>query len=713
MEGEQQQEMAAEPAPSPEAQGDGPKEAVGIASNISDADALKILLEMKMKRRKQKPSLPSTVTELSTEEGSKVYVVGTAHFSDSSKRDVVKTIQEVQPDVVVVELCQYRVSMLKMDEKTLLKEAKEINLEKLQQAIKQNGVMSGLMQMLLLKVSAHITEQLGMAPGGEFREAFKEASKVPFCKFHLGDRPIPVTFKRAIAALSFWQKVKLAWGLCFLSDPIRQADGRKVLRSSIREFLCSEAMFHLGIPTTRAGTCVTSDSEVIRDIFYDGNPKKERCTIVLRIAPTFIRFGSFEIFKATDEYTGRKGPSVDRNDIRIQMLDYVISTFYPEILQAHSHNNVQRNAAFFREVTRRTARMVAEWQCVGFCHGVLNTDNMSIVGLTIDYGPFGFMDRYDPEHICNGSDNSGRYAYNKQPEICKWNLGKLAEALVPELPLEISIPILEEEYEAEFERHYLQTMRKKLGLIQLRLDDDNKLVSDLLETMRVTGADFTNTFRLLSSFPADSDPLKLEEFLDKISKQCASLEELKVAYKPQMDPRQLSMMLMLAQSNPQLFALIGTKSNINKELERIEQFSKLQQLTASELVSRNKGHWKDWLQNYRVRLEKEMEQFGNSDNWSAEHVKIMNSNNPKYILRNYIAQNAIEAAENGDFMEVRKVLRLLEKPYEEDLECYNEATEGPEVEEVGAAAAECSSASRRRVPYSSKPPLWASELCVT
>ncbi|CAI5785317.1 Selenoprotein O [Podarcis lilfordi] len=493
----------------------------------------------------------------------------------------------------------------------------------------------------------------------------------------------------------------------------RQADGRKVLRSSIREFLCSEAMFHLGIPTTRAGTCVTSDSEVIRDIFYDGNPKKERCTIVLRIAPTFIRFGSFEIFKATDEYTGRKGPSVDRNDIRIQMLDYVISTFYPEILQAHSENNVQRNAAFFREVTRRTARMVAEWQCVGFCHGVLNTDNMSIVGLTIDYGPFGFMDRYDPEHICNGSDNAGRYAYNKQPEICKWNLGKLAEALVPELPLEISLPILEEEYEAEFERHYLQTMRKKLGLIQLRLDDDNKLVSDLLETMRVTGADFTNTFRLLSSFPADSDPLKLEEFLDKISKECASLEELKVAYKPQMDPRQLSMMLMLAQSNPQLFALIGTKSNINKELERIEQFSKLQQLSASELVSRNKGHWKDWLQNYRVRLEKEMEQFGNSDNWNAEHVKIMNSNNPKYILRNYIAQNAIEAAENGDFVEVRKVLRLLEKPYEDNLECYNEATEDPEVEEVGAAAAECSSASRRRVPYSSKPPLWASELCVT
>ncbi|KAJ6666414.1 hypothetical protein lerEdw1_000688 [Lerista edwardsae] len=491
----------------------------------------------------------------------------------------------------------------------------------------------------------------------------------------------------------------------------RQADGRKVLRSSIREFLCSEAMFHLGIPTTRAGTCVTSDSEVIRDIFYDGNPKKEKCTIVLRIAPTFLRFGSFEIFKPPDEYTGRKGPSVNRNDIRIQMLDYVISTFYPEILQAHPDNNVQKNAAFFREVTKRTARLVAEWQCVGFCHGVLNTDNMSIVGLTIDYGPFGFMDRYDPEHICNGSDNTGRYAYNKQPEICKWNLGKLAEALSPELPLEISIPILEEEYDTEFERQYLQKMRKKLGFIQLQLEDDNKLVSDLLETMHFTGADFTNTFRLLSSFSTDSDSdSALEDFLDKISKQCASLEELKVAYKPQMDPRQLSMMLMLAQSNPQLFALIGTKSNINKELERIEQFSKLQQLTAAELLSRNKGRWKDWLENYRCRLEKEIEHVTGVDTWSAERVKTMNSNNPKYILRNYMAQNAIEAAENGDFIEVRKVLKLLETPYEE-IECLSEIAEETE-EEVGTAAA-CSSATRSRLPYSSKPPLWASELCVT
>ncbi|XP_069909185.1 traB domain-containing protein isoform X3 [Oryctolagus cuniculus] len=210
------------------------------AASGADVDAFNLLLEMKLKRRRERPNLPRTVTQLVAEDGSRVYVVGTAHFSDDSKRDVVKTIREVQPDVVVVELCQYRVSMLKMDERTLLREAKEVSLEKLQQAVRQNGLMSGLMQMLLLKVSAHITEQLGMAPGGEFREAFKEASRVPFCKFHLGDRPIPVTFQRAIAALTFWQKVKLAWGLCFLSDPISKDDVERCKQKDLLEQMMAE-----------------------------------------------------------------------------------------------------------------------------------------------------------------------------------------------------------------------------------------------------------------------------------------------------------------------------------------------------------------------------------------------------------------------------------------------------------------------------------------
>ncbi|XP_066561597.1 traB domain-containing protein isoform X2 [Amia ocellicauda] len=211
-----------------------------LPSGLSHTEAVELLWQVRAQRRQVSPVLPDTVTQLQAEDGSVVYLVGTAHFSDSSKSDVAATIRAVQPDVVVVELCQYRVSMLKMDEKTLLREAKDINLEKIQQAVRQNGVMSGLMQILLLKVSAHITEQLGMAPGGEFREAFREAGRVPFCKFHLGDRPIPVTFKRAIAALSLWQKLKLAWGLCFLSDPISKEDVEKCKQKDLLEQTMAE-----------------------------------------------------------------------------------------------------------------------------------------------------------------------------------------------------------------------------------------------------------------------------------------------------------------------------------------------------------------------------------------------------------------------------------------------------------------------------------------
>ncbi|OCT89072.1 hypothetical protein XELAEV_18017693mg [Xenopus laevis] len=487
----------------------------------------------------------------------------------------------------------------------------------------------------------------------------------------------------------------------------RQADGRKVLRSSIREFLCSEAMFHLGIQSTRAGSCVTTDSTVIRDIYYDGNPMKEKCTVVSRIAPTFLRFGSFEIFKPTDEFTGRNGPSVDRNDIRIQMLDYVIRTFYPDIQEKHACNSTDRNAAFFKEITKRTARLVAEWQCVGFCHGVLNTDNMSIVGLTIDYGPFGFIDRYDPEHICNGSDNMGRYAYNKQPEICKWNLGKLAEALVPELPIDISQSILDEEYDAEFRKHYMQKMRKKLGLIRLELDDDSQLVSDLLETMNITGSDFTNSFRVLSKFSGDE--ADIQDFLNIMVEQCASVEELKVVFRPKMDPRQLSMMLMLAQSNPQLFSLIGTQANINNELERIERYTKLQETSPDDLLKDNKKHWIEWLHKYSVRLEKERGNAEDRKGFHDERVKTMDSNNPAYILRNYIAQNAIDAAENGEFTEVKRVLQMLENPYQEG-ESYQSIREESSEEDVAAAS---SVSQPSRLPYNSKPPLWATKLCVT
>jgi len=193
----------------------------------------------------------------------------------------------------------------------------------------------------------------------------------------------------------------------------RTADGRKVLRSSIREFLCSEAMYYLGIPTTRAGSLVTSDSTVERDPFYDGNSIDERCTIVSRIAPNFFRFGSFEIFKSADPGKSRAGPSAGNAELKKRLLDHVL-TYYPSI-QA----TAQAPSELLREVVKRTAELVALWQAAGWVHGVLNTDNLSIMGLTIDFGPFGFMEHYDSEYVPNGSDNSGRYCYEAQPQVRK------------------------------------------------------------------------------------------------------------------------------------------------------------------------------------------------------------------------------------------------------------------------------------------------------
>uniref|UniRef100_A0A3Q1IW04 Selenoprotein O n=1 Tax=Anabas testudineus TaxID=64144 RepID=A0A3Q1IW04_ANATE len=437
----------------------------------------------------------------------------------------------------------------------------------------------------------------------------------------------------------------------------RQADGRKVLRSSIREFLCSEAMFFLGVPTTRAGSVVTSDSRVIRDIYYSGNPRHERCSVVLRIAPTFLRFGSFEIFKQADEFTGRQGPSYGRDEIRGQMMDYVIEMFYPEIQQNYP-DRVERNVAFFREVMLRTARLVAQWQCVGFCHGVLNTDNMSILGLTLDYGPYGFMDRFDPDFICNASDNSGRYSYQAQPAICKWNLVKLAEALAPELPPDRAKAVMDE-YLGLFNGFYLENMRKKLGLLKKEEPEDEILITELLKTMHNTGADFTNTFRSLSQISCSAEAESEEEedhvkqATDLLLEQCASLEELKAANKPTMDPRELAMLLSMAQSNPALFQMISDRMTLARQLDRLNRLKDLMETSQEMLKAKHAEEWTQWIKCYRKRLARELEAQSDVQAVQEERVRVMDSSNPRVVLRNYIAQNAIEAAENGDFSEVR------------------------------------------------------------
>eukprot|EP00026_Physarum_polycephalum_P003847 Phypoly_transcript_03863.p1 GENE.Phypoly_transcript_03863~~Phypoly_transcript_03863.p1 ORF type:complete len:736 (+),score=121.16 Phypoly_transcript_03863:278-2209(+) len=490
----------------------------------------------------------------------------------------------------------------------------------------------------------------------------------------------------------------------------RDADGRAVLRSSIREFLCSEALYYLGIPTTRAATVVTSDTTVMRDLQYTGNPIEERATVVLRLASTFLRFGSFQIFIGEDPTTGRAGPSEGRVDIMQTLLDYVIRTHYPAAWALDAPAE-EKYAAFYKEIVQRTAKLVADWQCVGFAHGVLNTDNMSIVGLTIDYGPFGFMDYYDPDFICNGSDHEGRYSFKNQPPICKWNCQKLAEAIAPLLPLETSTKILEDEFDATFDRHYHEKMRKKLGFIDEEKPEDRHLVDSLLQVMADTGSDFTNTFRSLlririhemspetakRSEKTEAD-LEDDALLDYILTQVESANDIIKRKAPKLSRDQLRKLVAVAQKNPYMLYMMGTSPEmLVKELKKFEEFEKIQEgFTEERKAASDASAWHAWIEQYRARVQA-IGAGRSSEEIQAlnqERTRIIKGNSPKYVLRNYIAQEAIAKAENGDFSEVEALLKRFHDPYalEED-------------EDVPEAVKVC--------VYNKKRPGWANELCVT
>jgi uncharacterized protein YdiU (UPF0061 family) len=264
----------------------------------------------------------------------------------------------------------------------------------------------------------------------------------------------------------------------------RFADGRAVLRSTIREFAASEALDALGIPTTRALALVAADVPVMRETI-------ETAAIVLRLAPTFVRFGSFEILAARQQ-----------SDLLRALLDYTIAGFFP-----HCGTGEDRYARFFAEVVERTASLMADWQAVGFMHGVMNTDNFSILGLTLDYGPYGFMEAYDPHHICNHSDHHGRYAYDQQPGIGLWNCYALANALtqvVEQAALERAL----EGYRPAFQAAYRARFTAKLGLEGER-DGDEALIAELLRLMAAAGADFSRTFRMLGELRRDGGALGL------------------------------------------------------------------------------------------------------------------------------------------------------------------------------------------------------------
>ncbi|MFO1347101.1 MAG: YdiU family protein [Pseudomonadales bacterium] len=341
----------------------------------------------------------------------------------------------------------------------------------------------------------------------------------------------------------------------------RQGDGRAVLRSSIREFLCSEAMHGLGISSTRCLALITSNEPVYRETVETG-------AMILRVSPSHIRFGSFEYFFHTQQHEALQ-----------QLADFVIAHHYPECRSA-----TQPYAAFFNAVVQRTAKLMAHWQAVGFAHGVMNTDNMSILGETFDYGPFGFLDEYNPHFICNHSDYSGRYAFDQQPNIGLWNCNALAHALSPLIPIETLREILQG-YQPAIEQHYLQLMRAKLGLQTVQAND-SALIGQLLSLLQQFAVDYTIFFRRLCDFSTQATNASIRDlFIDR------------------------------------------------------ESFDQ-------------------WATQYRSRLQQE-----NSDD--ALRCTQMKNINPKYILRNYLAQQAIDFAKQNDFSMVQNLLQVLLAPFDE------------------------------------------------
>jgi serine/tyrosine/threonine adenylyltransferase len=370
----------------------------------------------------------------------------------------------------------------------------------------------------------------------------------------------------------------------------RRSDGRAVLRSSIREFLCSEAMFHLGVPTTRALSLVATGDRVIRDMFYDGRPRAEPGAIVCRLSPTFIRFGSFEVLAWRE----------DEPRLR-QLAAFVIEQHFPELWQQHGAQlSPALIAAWFGEISRRTALMITHWMRVGFVHGVMNTDNMSILGLTIDYGPYGWLDIVDPDFTPNTTDAAnGRYRFGMQPGIAQWNLAQLARALVPLCSSDADKEALAaglEIYRTTFERSYGETMRAKLGLTAPTTSDapagrdDEALINDVLALLCEQETDMTLFFRGL----ADVAPRSTASTLT------ASDADL------------------VAPLEPAMYAPMG-----DAHREKLGS----------------------WLRRYLPRLSREP---GTAAEREAARQARMAATNPVFVPRNYLVQEAINLAERAE-----------------------------------------------------------------
>ncbi|WP_434037562.1 protein adenylyltransferase SelO [Formosa sp. 4Alg 33] len=390
----------------------------------------------------------------------------------------------------------------------------------------------------------------------------------------------------------------------------RTADGLAVLRSSVREYLCSEAMFHLGVPTTRALSLAVTGDQVLRDVMYNGNPEYEEGAVVCRVAPSFLRFGSFELLASREDAKTLK-----------TLTDYTIKHFYPELGAPSKATYL----AFFKKVSERTLKMIVDWQRVGFVHGVMNTDNLSILGLTIDYGPYGWLEGFDYGWTPNTTDRQHkRYRYGNQPNIGLWNLYQLANALYPLIEDVDALQAILDAYKTNFETQSLQMMRSKLGLFKAE-ESDLKLIQDFEDALQMLETDMTIAFRNLSKFEKGnpSNGLKLIE---------------DAFYNP---------------------------DAMTSEIEEV---------------------WNNWFKTYSDRLQKETL----SD---AERALKMNGVNPKYVLRNYMSQLAIDDAEKGDYALVDELFNLLKNPYDEQPDSEKWFAKRPEWarNKVGCSMLSCSS----------------------
>ncbi|RXG15225.1 putative protein YdiU (UPF0061 family) [Leeuwenhoekiella aestuarii] len=390
----------------------------------------------------------------------------------------------------------------------------------------------------------------------------------------------------------------------------RSADGLAVLRSSIREYLMSEAMHHLGIPTTRALSLALTGDSVLRDVMYDGNPAYEKGAVVSRVAESFLRFGNYQIFTS-------------RNDIASlqQLVNYTIETHFSHLGTPSKETYLK----FFEEVTQRTLTMIIHWQRVGFVHGVMNTDNMSILGLTIDYGPYGWLEGFEWGWTPNTTDRQHkRYRYGNQPNIGLWNLYQLANALYPLVEeAEVFEEILDG-YKKEYAIKSLKMMADKLGITNPG-EDDLKLIADLEECLQLTETDMTIFFRKLGDFKKNDSVAGFELIEDAF-------------YAP------------------------------------------------NELTEEVKSQWTVWFSEYAKRLQQE----SCSDD---ERQAAMNRVNPKYVLRNYMAQLAIDAADEGDYALIDTLYQMLKKPYEDQPEYEKWFAKRPEWarDKVGCSMLSCSS----------------------